>query len=257
VWGLDAVAAPLKEPFRIRAPFLDARPIRFTKELRDGDTAAWGGYQFKFHHLPGQSWFTCGIEATIDGKRCVFTADNFFHQDQFSGSGGWMGLNRSSPAVYGLSAKKVLDIAPEWVLAEHGGPYVFDAEDYRRRVAWGAAAAKACDSLCVSGNHLRDWTPHRVTAEPHMQTAKPGDTIAVRIAVSGTTAETVSLTVQGRGVFADQAKSLIVVPGIAAAWEPQFKLPADLKPGRHVFVVRVADPHGTGSVDPYFVVETR
>ena len=45
-----------------------------------------------------------------------------------------MGLNRSSPAVYGLSAKKVLDIAPEWVLAEHGGPYVFDAEDYRRRV---------------------------------------------------------------------------------------------------------------------------
>jgi glyoxylase-like metal-dependent hydrolase (beta-lactamase superfamily II) len=48
VWGLDLVAAPLKEPFRFRAPFLDARPIRFTKELRDGDTAAWGGYQFKF-----------------------------------------------------------------------------------------------------------------------------------------------------------------------------------------------------------------
>ena len=33
----------------------------------------------------------------------MFTADNFFHQDQFSGSGGWMGLNRSSPVLYGQS----------------------------------------------------------------------------------------------------------------------------------------------------------
>jgi hypothetical protein len=211
----------------------------------------------KFHHLPGQSWYTCGIEATIDGKRCVFTADNFFHQDQFSGSGGWMGLNRSSPAVYGLSAKKVLDIAPEWVLAEHGGPYVFDAQDYRRRVQWGIDAGKACDALCVSGNHLRDWTPHRVTAEPHLQQAKAGDTVTVRVAVSGVSAETVNLTVQGRGVFTDQSKSLIVVPGIAAAWEPSFALPADLKPGRHVFAVRLTDAHGPESADAYFVVENK
>ncbi|HUR55088.1 MAG TPA: hypothetical protein VMZ71_13225, partial [Gemmataceae bacterium] len=97
----------------------------------------------------------------------------------------------------------------------------------------------------------------RVTAESHMQTAKPGDTVAVKIAVSGTTAETVSLAVQGRGVFADQSKSLIVVPGTAASWEPQFTLPADLKPGRYVFAVRVSDAHGPESVDAYFVVETR
>src|ERR1700722_10339898 len=84
VWGLDLVALPLKDPFLVRAPFLDPRPIKFTKELKDGETAAWGGYTFKFHHLPGQSWYTSGIEATLDGKRCFFTADNFFHQDQFS-----------------------------------------------------------------------------------------------------------------------------------------------------------------------------
>ncbi|HEY3788831.1 MAG TPA: MBL fold metallo-hydrolase, partial [Urbifossiella sp.] len=144
VWGLDLVAIPLKDPLLVRAPFLDPRPIKFTKEFKDGDSAAWGGYTFKFHHLPGQSWFTSGIETTIDGKHCLFTADNFFHQDQFSGTGGWMGLNRSSPIPYGASAKKVLDVAPEWVLAEHGGPYVFSAEDYRRRMKWGEAAGNAC-----------------------------------------------------------------------------------------------------------------
>ncbi|HVL14221.1 MAG TPA: MBL fold metallo-hydrolase, partial [Gemmata sp.] len=183
VWALDLVAGPLKEPLKVRAPFLDPRPIRFTKELRDGETAAWGGYRFKFHHLPGQSWFTSGIEATIDGKRCVFTADNFFHQDQYSGSGGWMGMNRSAPATYAASAKKVLDLAPEWVLAEHGGPYVFDKEDYRRRVRWGEAAGKACDALCPGGNHRREWTPHRVAVEPVLQPAKPGDTIRLRFAL--------------------------------------------------------------------------
>ena len=46
VWALDLVAAPLKDPFRFRAPVLDARPVTFTKELRDGETAAWGGYTF-------------------------------------------------------------------------------------------------------------------------------------------------------------------------------------------------------------------
>jgi glyoxylase-like metal-dependent hydrolase (beta-lactamase superfamily II) len=47
VWSLDLVAAPLKDPNRFRAPFLDPRPIQFTKELKDGETATWGGYTLK------------------------------------------------------------------------------------------------------------------------------------------------------------------------------------------------------------------
>src|SRR5439155_943996 len=81
--------------------------------------------------------FTMGVITKIDGKKCFFTADNFFHQDMFSGSGGWMGLNRSWPLPYAASAQKVLDAAPDWVLAEHGGPFEFSAEDFKRRVKWG------------------------------------------------------------------------------------------------------------------------
>jgi glyoxylase-like metal-dependent hydrolase (beta-lactamase superfamily II) len=260
VWALDLVAAPLKEPFRFRAPFLDARPIRFTKELRDGETAAWGGYTFKFVHLPGQTWFTSGIEATIDGKRCVFTADNFFHQDQYSGSGGWMGLNRSSPAVYAASARKVLEIAPEWVLAEHGGPYVFDAEDYRRRVRWGEAASKACDALCLSGNHQRDWDPHWVELEPVLQTAKPGGEVKVRGAVTarGPKPETGTLVFRGRGVFPDQTVRLDgIAPGRRQPGEWTFRLPANVRPGRHVFAVEVTGEYGPEPVDAFFAVDVR
>src|SRR5207245_6400012 len=150
---------------------------------REGDTLAWRGYRLRFHFLPGQSRFTMGVEATIDGKRCYFTADNFFHQDMFSGSGGWMGLNRSSPLPYAASAQKVLSAAPEWVLAEHGGPFEFNAEDFRRRVRWGEVSATASDALCPSGNHRRDWDPNRIAVEPLLQQAKPGEVLRAKLRV--------------------------------------------------------------------------
>ena len=39
-----------------------------------------------------------------------------------------------SPLPYAASAQKVLNASPDWVLAEHGGPFEFNAEDFRRRV---------------------------------------------------------------------------------------------------------------------------
>ncbi|MBX9624370.1 MAG: MBL fold metallo-hydrolase [Gemmataceae bacterium] len=256
VWALDLVAGPLKEPFRFRAPFLDPRPIRFTKEFAAGETADWGGYTFKFHHLPGQTWFTAGVEATIDGKHALFTADNWFHQEQYSGSGGWMGLNRSTPAAYAASARRVLEIAPDRVLAEHGGPFAFDAEDFRRRVRWGEAAGNACDALCVSGDHRRDWNPHRVTAEPVLQTAKPGAEVRFMVRAEGRArAETVAVTLTGRGVVPDQQLTLRTEPDRVTSREVVVKLPADFRPGRHVFALRVRDESGTEPADPFVAVD--
>ncbi len=257
VWSLETVAGPLKDPNRFRAPFLDARPIKFTKELADGETGAWGGYTLKFHHLPGQSHFTSAIETTIDGKRCLFTADNFFHQDQFSGTGGWMGLNRSYPAIYGTSAKKVLDLAPERILAEHGGPYVFSAEDYRRRVKWGEAAGKAADALCVSGNHQWDWNPNRVEFEPHLQTAKPGAKLKATIRVNNTStkSQTVTLTIRGRGVVPDITETLTVNAGTSKEANLDTYVSRTAKPGRYVIEIRTSEASGVEGCDCFFAVD--
>lgn len=251
VWALDVVAGPLKEPFRFRAPFLDPRPIRFDKELADGDTATWREYAFRFHHLPGQTEFTSGIEATIDGKRCFFTADNFFHQAQYSGSGGWMGLNRSFPPKYAASAKRVLTAAPEWVLAEHGGPFVFDREDFRRRVGWGEAAGRAADAVCPGDSHLLDWNPHRVSIEPVLVRAKPGDTVCFTLRIApGQPALTVKL--DGQGVVPDQT---VPVPPGKEAVTIAVPVPKGLSGGRHVFAVRPADAAGNEVADPAAVID--
>lgn len=257
VWSLDLVADPLAAPLELRAPFLDARPVRFDRRLKDGDSATWREYRFRFHHLPGQSLFTMGMEAVIDGKKCYFTADNFFHQDQFSGTGGWMGLNRSFPGPYAASAKKVLDAAPDWILAEHGGPYVFSAEDYRRRVQWGEAAAKAADAICVSGHHPRDWDPYRVQTRPLLQRAKPGDEIRLTLIATGTgrDAEDVTVSLSGRGKLADSEWKMRTLPKRDVALEVKLRLSNDCKPGRHVFPLRVRDSDGEAGIDAFFAVE--
>ena len=248
VWALDAVAAPMAKPFQLRAPFLDARPVTFDKTPKDGASLTWREYRFRFHHLPGQSEFTMGVETEIDGKRCYFTADNFFHQDMFSGSGGWMGLNRSFPPLYAASAKKVLDAAPDWVLAEHGGPFEFNAEDFRRRVEWGNVSAKAADALCRSGNHLSDWDPNRVHVEPLVQLGKPGDTIAAKLVVTNLKSQPqkMKLMLAGRGVVEDKTFDLEVPPGtLRHAFT--LTLAANVAPGRHVFPLRSV---GGGQLDP-------
>ena len=125
--GCMAIEYRVASPAGQRGRFLECRFAAATPGSRDGATLTWREYTFRFHHLPGQSEFTMGVETVLDGKRCYFTADNFFHQDMFSGTGGWMGLNRSWPLYYAASAQKVLDAAPAWVLAEHGGPFEFNA----------------------------------------------------------------------------------------------------------------------------------
>ena len=257
VWSLDRVAGILGDPLNLRAPFLDARPVRFDKRPADGDTATWREYSFRFHHLPGQSEYTMGVEATIDGKRCYFTADNFFHQDQYSGTGGWMGLNRSWPIPYARSAQKVLDAAPDWVLAEHGGPYVFNAEDYRRRVKWGEESAKAADALCVSGRHRREWDPYRVQATPLLQKAKPGATVKVEVVATavGDKPETFTISLDGHGLVLDQAWTVEAMPGQPKSFPVELKLSPDVKPGRHIFPIRVRESIGVDALDVFFAID--
>jgi glyoxylase-like metal-dependent hydrolase (beta-lactamase superfamily II) len=257
IWTLDRVAVPLAEPYRFRAPFLDARPVKIDKRPKDGDTLNWREYTFRFHHLPGQTEYTMGVETTIDGKKCYFTADNFFHQDQFSGTGGWMGLNRSFPLPYAESAQKVLDARPDWVLAEHGGPFEFSAEDFKRRVQWGKACATAADAICVGGNHRHDWDPSLVRIEPLLQPAKPGATLKAVLVVGNplNRDRTLHVSLEGLGVTADQSWDLPIGKGEAVRRDMTLKLADKLAPGRHVLPLQVREGARPDGGDTFLVVE--
>jgi hypothetical protein len=162
-----------------------------------------------------------------------------------------MGLNRSWPSVYATSARKVLIIAPEWVLAEHGGPFVFDRDDFDRRVKWGEAAARACDALCVTNDHRREWHPNLVGAEPVVK-GMAGETVTVQTARGEPSGRVI---LRGRGVFPDQSgewRDYTKEAGACIQWQVQ--LPADMQVGRHVFAISPIS--GGGEIaDPFVVID--
>jgi glyoxylase-like metal-dependent hydrolase (beta-lactamase superfamily II) len=251
------VSTPIAEPFKLRAPFLDARPVRIDRKPKAGESLAWREYRFRFHHLPGQTEFTMGVETTIDGKRCYFTADNFFHQDMFSGSGGWMGLNRSFPLPYAASAKKVLEAAPDWVLAEHGGPFEFNAEDFRRRVRWGEAGALAADALSPSGHHRHDWDPSAIAVEPLAHKAKAGAKLHLTLVVQNALPKARKLTVllEGRGLVDDLKMPIAAPANSCVRQETTLQLTDQVAPGRHVLALRVIEQAFTDPCDLFVVVD--
>ncbi|HEX5273063.1 MAG TPA: MBL fold metallo-hydrolase [Gemmataceae bacterium] len=257
VWTLDQVAGVIADPALLRAPFLDPRPVKIDRKPKDGESLSWREYRFRFHHLPGQSQFTMGWETVIDGKRCFFTADNWFHQDQFSGTGGWMGLNRSWPLPYAASARVVLGAKPEWVLAEHGGPFEFNEEDWKRRVRWGEVGARAADAMSPSGNHRHDWDPSRVHVEPLLHKAKAGDTLKAVLVASNVLgrAQKLRVMLQGRGRTADQEWSLEVPAGGTARRDVAIRLGDRLSPGRHVLALRVAEGDNLDPSDVFVAVD--
>jgi glyoxylase-like metal-dependent hydrolase (beta-lactamase superfamily II) len=257
VWMLDLVARPLAEPFYYCAPYLDARPLRADRVLKSGQDVAWREYKFRVGHFPGQSYFSMGIEAKIDGRACYLTADNFFHADQFSGSGGWSGRNRSWPTNYAASAEAVLASRPEWVLAEHGGPFAFDAEDFRRRVQWGTAAAKAADAVSPAGNHLHDWHPCRVRIEPLMQRATPGGKVKAQLVVDNLLprTETLAAELDGRNLLSPFQRQVTVEPRSSGRFEFEIEVSPQLPAGRHLFPVVIKHGNEEDGADVFVILE--
>jgi hypothetical protein len=167
-----------------------------------------------------------------------------------------MGLNRSFPPYYAASAKKVLDAAPEWVLAEHGGPFEFHVEDWRRRVEWAKQSGKAADALCLSGQHLHDWNPHGVHVEPLVQKAKPGATVRGTLVVTNVLgkAQKMTVTLHGRGLTKDQTWNLDVPPGTQRQ-AIEAPLIERMSAGRYVFALSAVADGRLDPSDAFFVID--
>ncbi|MFO0879401.1 MAG: MBL fold metallo-hydrolase [Gemmataceae bacterium] len=257
VWTLDQVAGPIADPFRLRAPFLDARPLPVARRLRDGETARWREYSLKFHFFPGQTLYTMAVETQIDGKRCLFTGDNFFHHELYSGSGGWMGLNRSGPGLYEQSARKVLSVAPEWVLAEHGSAMEFSEADFKRRVQWGQAGVKAANAVSPTGRYEHDWNPHHVRIEPVLQRVRAGQTVNAELCIDNVLGRKRTLTVQleGRGKLSNATWELTVPAGGTLRHPVRLTVPEKMAPGRQVFALNVKEGTASEPGDAFVVFD--
>ena len=121
----------------------------------------------------------------------------------------------------------------------------------------GRGVGRRRRQIAVSGNHRHDWDPHRITVEPVLQKAKAGATVKATLKVQnpGTKADRVSVTLEGRGIIADQTWTLDVGVGKTVDRPFEMKLPADLKAGRYVFILRNKDTGGVEGCDSFVAID--
>ncbi len=159
----------LEKPWAYLHPYSAFDGVKPDRVLEDGEEFEWRGYRFRAHFAPGQTWFHAFLETTIDGHRAVFSGDSFYpvgHWDIADGTGGWSGLNRGFPEYHARSARLMIDIRPDWILAEHAKPFWYSDREWRLRVRWAERAARALDALSPSGSHRYDFNPHVFATYP-------------------------------------------------------------------------------------------
>jgi glyoxylase-like metal-dependent hydrolase (beta-lactamase superfamily II) len=257
VWTLNRIAQVVDAPHHFLAPYVDARAPKVDRSLKDGEVVRWHEYELKIHHLPGQTIFGMGLEVQIDGKKCLFTGDNFYHHDQYTGSGGWSGRNRGLPAGYQASAQLIIEMRPDWILAEHGGAFEFHAEDFRRRREFAVQAGAMADRLSRGGDHRIDWDPQRVRVEPLIVPAIPGATIRCQVAVDNPSKREVRFAVQigRRGLASKQTWDLVAPAESTSTIDISLGIPNSAPAGRMVIPFIVEGQDGLDPSDAFVVLD--
>lgn len=257
VWTLDRIAHVVDYPYKYLAPYVDPRIPKVDRKLRDGDVVRWHEYELKIHHLPGQTVFHQGVETTVDGHHVLFTGDNFYHHEQYSGSGGWSGRNRGLPHGYVHSTEKILAMKPEWILAEHGGAFEFHPEDFQRRRDFAREAAQFADQLSPSGDHRIDWDPQRVRIEPLISAAAPGKSVRCRIVIHNPAREPAAYVVRPArsDIIAEGEWKLVVPAEREESLSITLTVDRDIAKGRHVIPFWAKTDRGLDSSDTFAVLD--
>ena len=200
VWLHPWVAEPLRDRNRLEVPWLPTESIEPDRVLPNEGRFRWNEYAFSIRPFPGQTWWHCAFDASIDGEHVLFSGDNFQPPSRWNGTGGFCAFN-GSRFVEGFqrSAQAVLDMAPSLICNGHGCIYPFSADQYRRILRWSARAEDQVRALCASDDWRSVYDPRALRLEPFVQRVRPGRTVQLTFVVTNTSAERVDIEVDPIG----------------------------------------------------------
>ena len=183
-----------------------------------------------------------GVVCEIDGRRVLFTGDNFYRADQYSGSGGWSGHNRGLPGGYVRSIEQIIALKPDWIAAEHGGAMAFSQSDFAARLDWAREAATAADQLSPSGDHRRDWNPHLASIEPAILRSQAGAMCRITLVAEEPLAASQKMWVRFAAnsvvTISAEGNAITLVNGRA---ELPVTIRSDASPGRFVIPAEIGE----------------
>jgi glyoxylase-like metal-dependent hydrolase (beta-lactamase superfamily II) len=176
LWAQEHVARAAADCEGRRRPWLPAGGLRCDRRLSDRERFSWREHSFTAHWMPGQTDAHAGYSARIDGRRVLFTGDNFYFPQTWGGSGGLSGFNGAwdAGAGYAVSARRVLEVEPEWLLMEHGMASACVPAWFECTIEWSERIALLQKVLCPERDRARHCNPYLIAFEPFVTAARAG-----------------------------------------------------------------------------------
>jgi len=189
------MADSLSNPTAYQRPFQNWPGIKIDMQFKDGQNFDWNEYNLTAYEFPGQTNFHSGYSSQIDGKKVFFTGDNFYPTQQYGGTGGLSSFN-GGDLIDGWprSIKLMLKINPDWVLASHSHPFLFNAEDFKARLNWTNSAAKAMQNISDEDDFQLCFSQQLFTTYPYSQLKN--DSLQVVFTAINPTAKAMNITVK-------------------------------------------------------------
>jgi glyoxylase-like metal-dependent hydrolase (beta-lactamase superfamily II) len=241
------LADVLTRPTAWRLPCLAPETIRVDQPMRDGQSWKWHEFTMTSHHYPGQTLYHSGLLAEAHDVRMFFVGDSHTMgglDDYCAPNRNWLGrgvgfeycltlVQRLKPThMFNCHVDDAFTFTPDEI--EFMRKKLDEREQmFGRLVAWDHA------------NFGLD--PSWVRTDPYRQSARPGDTVHVKVVITNHSASPAR--------FACRAVLPAALGGTATAWletdarpkEEQacslsFSLPASVPSGRYVVPVDIRCP---------------
>ena len=135
------------------------------------------------------------------------------------------------------------------MLAEHGGPFEFNAEDFAAASPGPRHRARRVDELSPSGQHLWDYNPHGVRVEPLIAKAKAGAEVNVELIVENERLRPVRVEAEIAG------KAVTMNAAAGQTRRIPLALKAPISTGRHVFSVHATEANQLCPADAFGVID--
>jgi len=185
LWAMSHMIDVLKNPAAYNLPCLWREPLEVDRVLTDGEKVIWEGIPLQFFYLPGQTEYSQGMLAEVDGTRLLFTGDNVARPLPGTPLLGHF-VCRNFQRLDGshiYAARKLLELRPDYVCPNHFGwtratpevleSYLKSSQDFV------AAIQEIVDQphpqLGVDNNWLSFY--------PYQVEAGPGDTLQYQLKV--------------------------------------------------------------------------
>jgi len=190
VWCLDNFADLLEHPYRHNPtcliPYyrLDFDAVPVARQLTEGEELEWDGFPLRIHHLPGQTWYAAGIELDLGSHRVLFTGDNLFYTQRPGGSGHEAVVARNGSQIdrqYLAGAEKLVQIAPDWILAGHSSEIEKPERQIRNFLRWARELPEQFAQFSFFDAYSLYLNPYWCVFDPFIQRVAPGQESSVEI----------------------------------------------------------------------------